>query len=408
MSDKKELQEDASTQALEPEYQKGIVLYSDGGCRPNPGYAGWGAHGYLYTTEPSNKGPGIIKQLVTPYGYVPITGNAKDNHMVVQPLEYFDFFGTSGTHSSNNAAEIDALSHSLAKIKNYDVSKINVYTDSEYLRRGISEWMDSWKRRNWTRDDGTTISNSHNWKSLSSELDYIKDKNISFSIQWVKGHSDNFGNSIADKLATIGVLHSTNKLTKNECFISPAQGYWKSNVVKHPFIHMKRGYFNSIKEYNVPGCYYLAEPGDDDYLIGKRTPEAAYCVVRLLKPEDVIETVKERQYEISQNINAIMMLRLDKIYNPDIYDYISKHGKYTLMQGSNSNFGLNFVDNNPVTIEMNPPGLCIRAIDNFQYLDEILDRFLNPDQSFSNIIYSSHDITSNFYNKNEKKLKKRL
>lgn len=387
-------------------HHQGIVIYSDGGCRPNPGYAGWGAHGYLYTTEPSNKGSGLIKQLITPFGYVPNTGDAKQKHTVVQPLQYFDFFGTSGSNASNNAAEVDALRHSLAKLKTYDVKNIQVYTDSEYLRRGATEWLESWKRRNWVRDDGTPISNSSSWKGLAQEIDHVKQKNINFSIQWVKGHSDNFGNTIADKLATIGVLHSTNQQPRNECSVSPAQGYWKSDVERHPFIHMRRGYFNSVSEYNIPGHYYLAEPGGDDFLIGKKVPESAYCVVRLLKPENVIEIVKERQFEIANTINAVMMLRLDKIYNPEVYEYIEDHGKYTLLQASKSVLGLNFVDNKPVTIEMNPPGLCLRAIDNFQFLDEMLDRFLKPEESTSCFGYKAHDITDTLYKKVEKKVKK--
>lgn len=404
MSDKKEVPVTES----ESDAQKGIVIYSDAGARPNPGYAGWGAHGYLYTTEPSNKGTGLIKQLLTPYGYVPNVADAKQKHDVVQPIEYFDFFGTCGSHYSNNAAEIDALSHSLAKIKDYDVSRINVYTDSEYVRRGVTEWLANWKRCNWTRSDGTVVSNAHNWKALSNELDYIKDKNIKFSIQWVKGHSDNFGNIIADKLATIGVMHSTDKQSKNECTITPAQGYWKKAVDRHPFMNMRRSYFNSVKEHNVPGCYYLAEPGGDDFLIGKKVPESAYCVLRLTQPENIIETIKERQYEVAQNINAVMLMRLDKVYNPEVYDYIQTHGRYTLLQGSSNNFGLNFIDNKPVTVEINPPGLCLRAIDNFQYLDEILDRFLNPGTDTNAFMYTAHDITSNFYKEIEKKVKKEM
>lgn len=408
MLDKKETKEDPSTQAQAPEYHRGIVLYSDGGSRPNPGFAGWGAHGYLYTTEPSNKGSGLIKQLITPFGYVPNAGDAKQKHKVVQPLEYFDFFGTSGTNTSNNAAEVDALRHSLAHIKTYDVKSIQVFTDSEYLRRGAMEWLDSWKRRNWVRDDGTQISNAHNWQSLAKEIDSVKEKNIDFSIQWVKGHADNFGNIIADKLATIGVMHSVNEQPKNECAVSPAQGYWKSEVERHPFIHMRRGYFNSVSEFNTPGHYYLAEPGGDDFLIGKKVPESAYCVVRLLKPENVIETVKARQFEVANMINAVMMLRLDKVYNPDVYDYIEQHGKYTLLPASKSSLGLNFVDNKPVTIEMNPPGLCLRAIDNFQHLDEMLDRFLKPDDATPCFGYKVHPITDAFYNVVEKKVKKEV
>lgn len=412
MSDKKESQDGATTQASKEEYHRGIVLYSDGGSRPNPGYAGWGAHGYLYSTEPSNKGPGLIKQLITPQGYVHNVADAKTKNTIVQPVEYFDFFGTSGNNTSNNAAEVDALRYSLNKLKTYDVKKIQVFTDSEYLRRGITEWVDTWKAKGWQRDDGTMIANAANWKGLVEELDVVRNNGIDVSIKWVKGHSDNFGNTIADKLATIGVLHSMNEQPRGECSVSPAQGYWKADIDRHPFIHFKRLYFNSVPEHNIPGHYYLAEPGTDDFLIAKKTPDSAYCVVRLKKEDYAIETVKSRQYEISNLINAVIMLRLDKLYHPDVHKYIDLHGKYTLMQPNKNTLSLNFVDNKPVTIEMNPPGLCLRAIENFHHLDELLDKFIHRDtkdkdwQARTN--FKVHDITDRFYDTVEKTVKKEV
>lgn len=398
------------TEAAPEEYKKGIVIYSDGGSRPNPGFAGWGAHGYLYTTEPTNKGPGLIKQLITSKGYIPNIGDAKTKHKTVQPIEYFDFFGTSGNNTSNNAAEVDALRYSLDKLKTYDVHHIQVYTDSEYLRRGITEWVYVWKNRNWQRDDGTPVANANNWKALVSQMDDVKAKGIDVSIKWVKGHSENFGNEIADKLATIGVLHSMNEQPRGECTVSAAQGYWKNDTERHPFIHFRRLYFNSVQEHNIPGHYYLAEPGGDDFLIGKKIPESAYSVIRLTKQDDAVETVKERQYEISNLINAIVMMRLDKVYHPDVHKYIDQHGKYTLMQANKNTLSLNFVDNKPVTIEMNPPGLCLRAIENFQYLDELLDRFINRETKDKDwqagVNFRTHDITPHFFNIEEKVVKK--
>ena len=393
-------------------HHRGIVIYSDGGSRPNPGYAGWGAHGYLYTTEPTNKGPGLIKQLITPAGYVPNNADAKAKHTVVQPIEYFDFFGTSGNNTSNNAAEVDALRYSLDKLKEYDVKKIQVYTDSEYLRRGINEWVYVWKNKNWRRDDGTPIANAQNWQGLVTQLDEVKSKGIDVSIKWVKGHSENFGNEIADRLATIGVMHSMNGQPRGECNVTPAQGYWKNDIERHPFIHYRRLYFNSVKEHNVPGHYYLAEPGGDDFLIGKKVPESAYSVIRLKNEDDVIELVKSRQYDISNLINAVVMMRLDKVYHPDVHKYIETHGKYTLVQANKNTLSLNFVDNKPVTIEMNPPGLCLRAIETFQYLDELLDRFVEretKDLSWQKAVdFRVHDVTDHFFKVEEKKVKKEV
>ncbi len=135
--------------------QKKIVIYTDGSCDKNPGPGGWAA---------------IIRQgadeeILT--GFVP--------------------------DSTNNRMELTAALKALSHLE--ESSQIALYTDSEYLKRGISEWMPNWRARNWKRKGGK-LANVDLWKALDKAIDR---HNIDW--HWVKGHAGNRLNQRVDRLA---------------------------------------------------------------------------------------------------------------------------------------------------------------------------------------------------------------
>lgn len=377
---------------------QGIVLYTDGSARPNPGFTGYGVHGYKYRNEPSKRGLGLQKVEATASGYSMGITQSDKKLPSVTVLEYYDMLGSDRNSNTNNGAEIDALIQALKTLDLSDTQHLTVYTDSDYLRRGLIEWVPIWSSKHWRRADGTTINNCDKWMTLSYLVDNIKAKGVDFQIYWVKGHNGDIGNSIADKLAVIGTMHSCNGLYKNYCTISEPTGYWKNTAVKDPLIGFKRLYFNSSADYNKPGHYYLVEPGGDEKQIGGRLPEASYCVLRLKNPDSVIETIRDYQHIVSNDINSIMIMRLDKVYSRDTYKYLAEHGQYALVQNTKGTIGLNFVDNEPVTLERNPAGLSLRAIEIYGFLDEILNKYTNGtlgDQKY--LGFKLHDITHLFF-----------
>jgi len=391
----------------------GIVLYTDGSARPNPGYTGWGSHGYKYTTEKSQKGPGLDGHQLTPNGYV--TSVSKEPHqskkyVAVTPLEYYDFFGSNRDTQTNNAAEIEAVIHSLNNIVLDNVSVIQIFTDSDYVRRGLTEWIPIWKKQNWIKRDGTQIANVDKWKLLDNLVSHITNNlGIDFLIDWVKGHSGLLGNEIADKLASIATSYSTDGIYDTKYTVTPAQGYWKKTVQRHPLLGFKRLYFNSTNQLNTPGHYYLVEPGTDELHIGSRIPEASYCVLHLYNPDPIVETIRNHQATVSNDIVSIMLMRLDKVYSKTAYPYLEEHGKYALMQNIKGTIGLNFVDNDPITIERNPAGLSMRAIEIYSFLDEILDHYKNNTLLTNRKHYGFeiHDITPLFFDIPEKTVSKK-
>ena len=137
-----------------------IKVYTDGACKGNPGPGGWGV--YIQSNEDE-------KEL---YGGNPETTN---NQMEMQ-------------------AALEALKH----LKDED-EVIELYTDSNYLRQGITEWIHKWKKNNWKTAAKKPVANRDLWIEIS-------DLNEKMTVEWnwVKGHAGDPGNERADELANIG------------------------------------------------------------------------------------------------------------------------------------------------------------------------------------------------------------
>ena len=99
--------------------------------------------------------------------------------------------------TTNNRMELRAIIEVLKKFG--AVETITVWTDSEYARKGITQWMNGWKKNNWMRMERgrpQTLKNADLWQ----ELDALVDEHVVF--KWIKGHSNEEGNETADALAT--------------------------------------------------------------------------------------------------------------------------------------------------------------------------------------------------------------
>jgi ribonuclease HI len=133
-----------------------VIVYTDGSCEPNPGPGGWAAVILLVDGQEKT-----------------LTGSAAD--------------------TTNNRMELTAALEALRALK--QPAQIELYTDSEYLKRGITEWMPNWKARNWKRKGGK-LKNVDLWQALDAELGKHK-----LNWHWVKGHAGHPGNERADRLA---------------------------------------------------------------------------------------------------------------------------------------------------------------------------------------------------------------
>jgi len=149
----------ASDAAEEPR-GKAINIYTDGACKGNPGPGGWGA---------VLEYDGEEKEL---YG------------------------GERAT--TNNRMELTAVIEALAALKR--PCRIVLHTDSQYVQKGITEWLRGWKARGWRTASKEPVKNVDLWKKLDEA---VQDHHIRWV--WVKGHSGHDGNERADALANKGV-----------------------------------------------------------------------------------------------------------------------------------------------------------------------------------------------------------
>jgi ribonuclease HI len=143
----------------QPDPAAPVVIYTDGACKGNPGPGGWGAW---------------------------LRSGAHEREM---------FGGEAVT--TNNRMELTAVIEALTALKK--PCTVELFTDSQYVRQGITEWIHNWKRRGWQTSDKKPVKNADLWQ----QLDAIAGKH-DIEWRWVKGHAGDPGNEKADALANAG------------------------------------------------------------------------------------------------------------------------------------------------------------------------------------------------------------
>jgi len=137
-----------------------VEMYADGACRGNPGPGGWGA---------------LLRA----------GGRERTLHG-----------GEAAT--TNNRMELTAVIRGLEALKR--PSRVQLYTDSQYVQKGITQWIHDWKRRGWRTADKKPVKNIDLW----TQLDALAAQHA-VSWHWVKGHAGHDGNERADALANRGI-----------------------------------------------------------------------------------------------------------------------------------------------------------------------------------------------------------
>ena len=139
---------------------KSVEIFTDGACRGNPGPGGWGALLRFNSSE---------KQLF---------GGERD--------------------TTNNRMELNAAIEALKALK--EPCAVALTTDSQYVRKGITEWIAGWKRKGWKTANRKPVKNVDLWQALEEQA-----QRHQIEWHWVKGHSGHRENEIADQLANRGI-----------------------------------------------------------------------------------------------------------------------------------------------------------------------------------------------------------
>ncbi|WP_040260816.1 MULTISPECIES: ribonuclease HI [Pseudomonas] len=137
-----------------------VEVFTDGACKGNPGPGGWGA---LLVYK------GVEKEL---WG--------------------------GETATTNNRMELTAAIRALEELKR--ACQVTLVTDSEYVMKGIQQWMPNWKKRGWKTAAKEPVKNADLWQALDAQV-----ARHVVTWQWVRGHNGHHGNERADALANRGV-----------------------------------------------------------------------------------------------------------------------------------------------------------------------------------------------------------
>ncbi|MNU19584.1 Ribonuclease HI [compost metagenome] len=388
-----------------PEAPKGMVIYSDGGCRPNPGNGGWGIHGYLFSEEPPKKGSGNTDHLLTTAGYLAKATalNIAGKYVEVTPIHYVDGTGSVGTNVSNNVAEVVAAAVALEHAANYDIVRVLVRSDSEYTCKGLEKWVHNWQRNGWLKSDGFPPANVEYWKRLVAAREVLQNRGVHVKIEWLRAHDGEPGNEAADKQATIGVFAARAGLIRSEITVNGPEGYWKYDTERNPMISLRRMYFNTQVQYNRPGEYYLGEHGKDDELLGKRISDGAFAVVQLAEPDPVLEMLRGHQIKIAGEQDSLVMALLDQVYKADRHRELLNHGPLATEHRDPYRLDLHTVDEEPLTRELRPPRIAMRAVEAVEELAILLKKYEAKDPTLG---YT--DLTSILYETSVKVDKKEV
>ncbi|MFY9316610.1 MAG: ribonuclease HI [Burkholderiales bacterium] len=137
-----------------------VEIYADGACRGNPGPGGWGV---------------LLRS----------GGRERELH-------------GGEAQTTNNRMELTAVIEGLRALKG--PSQVRVYTDSQYVQKGISQWIHAWKQRGWRTADKKPVKNEDLWKALDEAA-----RRHSVEWNWVRGHAGHPENERADALANKGI-----------------------------------------------------------------------------------------------------------------------------------------------------------------------------------------------------------
>lgn len=135
-----------------------IEIYTDGACAGNPGPGGWGA-------------------------------------LILEKGQERELYGGEA-ETTNNRMEMIAAIEALRATR----GPVVLYTDSQYLKQGVTDWMNRWKRNGWKTADRKPVKNQDLWMALDALL---SERQVEW--RWVRGHAGNAGNERADALARLGL-----------------------------------------------------------------------------------------------------------------------------------------------------------------------------------------------------------
>lgn len=376
-----------------------LVVYTDGGCLQDRGIGGWGVHGYFFVDTPSNQGTGNKKALPTRDGYV--DGSGKPD---ITLTHYVEAFGSLPEKATNNIAELTAGLEALEIAERSNVTHLTVIADSKYFLQGLTEWMPNWIAKNWREDTNHPVANRGLWEKILAVYTLLKNQNVQMRFKWVKGHSNDFGNDIADRLSTLSLRAAINGKVAYKRTISDAKGFWRTDRTHSRLLNLPVWFYGvreDARDTTEDGrtVYYQGDVRDDISFSGKAISDASFSVVYLKEPNPVLETIRQESYLLAKaSFYGLAVGYLPVILKPEIYALVEEYGTQFLAYDVSKNRLMSF-QKEVLVEELRPVRRAYFAVDRLKMLETILVSYLqNTSDGFT-----FTDITDQLYEVEQRK-----
>lgn len=417
-----------TTEALE----YGLVIYTDGGAdkilsNNNPVYvAGYGIHGYIYANTPTKVGAGVTGYTVTDYGYslnsqVNINIIKSNLYRVneidqpqglsqVQPVAYIDGVGAL-FEATNNVGEATSLLRSLDIVERayhqLGIKRVHICADSEYVINNTMQ-RHFFIQNGWKLKSGKPVANQELWMEIAARFEELSNLQIEWTIQWVKGHSDNFGNIQADKHASAGLVAAKNGHYFDHLKTAIAQGHWNNsnaNDMKNDpsqyFLVDNKWYYDTQMEYEkraddlIP--LFLGNH-EEDHRVGQPNGDTSICIALMKTVPDLFGSMVETARRLDRIENGlethgVFYGNMNNLLRPDFQEQLKEFEDRFLLINPHSKQVSSF-DKRDLVTRLSPAYISNRQMENFTVLHDVIDRVVD-NKLFKHEALT--DITDQFY-----------
>lgn len=375
-----------------------LVLYTDGGCLQDKKIGGWAVHGYLFNEEPAKQGTGCKKAVPARHGYLPGSGKPE-----ITVTHYVDAFGTIMEEATNNVAELQAAIEALRIVQQAQLKNAFLLLDSKYVLQGMQDWLPKWMKNNWLSSSGQPVANRGLWEEINHLLTSLKMADVTLQFKWVKGHNDEFGNTIVDRLASLSLRSAVNGRPIREVKIVESKGYWKTSKDHSRFLNLPTWYYgvredarDQASDGSNRTVYYQGNLTESVEYTGKMISDATFSVVYLKEPDSVLETIRSESYKLAKaSFYGLAVGKFPVIFKPAIYGLVQDYGTQFLRYDLSKNRLLTADNAKEVLVEeLRPVRRAYHAVDRLQQLETIMNAYISQKED-SGFIFT--DITDLLY-----------
>ncbi len=347
-----------------------IDMYTDGSTKGNPGISGYGFH--------------AVDDLNTVY----------------------DGYGPVGLYTTNNVAEITAIKRGLEYCYSNlpTVNEINIYSDSEYGINGCNK-LKATIANGWKTKSKSGIANLSSWMELAETIKWLEDNNVTLTFQWVKGHSNNQPNIIADRMANLGRLELAKGSQEHVCHVADydvpnsygAKADKVSKTKLNPYLVGNKLYALSHKSYinDEIFAYNTLTYVDSKKLagqnIGKRSSDVLYNVTLTKVNIPEIDNLIIKYNDGFPTVDLPIEIDLTVLNKKDMWEHVHKDLHFsTIIKGLNAVH----VNSTILATVIDPPKQVFKLNTIFEFGIALINGF----KCNTGVKVETFDITEHFYN----------